>query len=247
MIFISTTAYADHIIYDDFIVSGSTCLGNDCINNETFGFSTLILKENNLRLRFHDTSSVANFPSADWQLTANDTKNGEKNYFAIDSIDIPTDTATHLLKINPNGAVTMGINDTFVLSLTGDLSIKGTLSDSSDINLKENIKPIDTTKILQKISKLPISTWNYKDNIKKERHISSMAQDFYKAFEFGPDDRHIAPKDAAFIAIVGVKELIKRIDIRDNKIETLESRLQKLENIISKLTQGESKSPSRQK
>ena len=43
----------------------------DCVNGESFGFDTIRLKENNLRIKFVDTSSSASFPTNDWQLTAN--------------------------------------------------------------------------------------------------------------------------------------------------------------------------------
>jgi hypothetical protein len=77
----------DIIHNDDVIITFSACIGNDCVNGENFGFDTLRLKENNLRIKFQDTSNSASFPSNDWQLTANSSSNGGLNYFAIDDID----------------------------------------------------------------------------------------------------------------------------------------------------------------
>ncbi len=77
----------DQVILDDLIVDGSICAGFDCVNGESFGFDTLRLKENNLRVRFQDTSSSASFPSNDWQITANDSSNGGANKYSIDDID----------------------------------------------------------------------------------------------------------------------------------------------------------------
>ena len=68
----------------DLIVQGSACVGIDCTTNESFGFDTLKLKENNLRIKFEDTSASANFPGNDWMLTANDSSNGGANRFSID-------------------------------------------------------------------------------------------------------------------------------------------------------------------
>ena len=82
-----TIASADQVINDDLIVSFSACIGNDCVNGESFGFDTLRLKENNLRIKFQDTSNSASFPSNDWQITANDSSNGGANKFSIDDID----------------------------------------------------------------------------------------------------------------------------------------------------------------
>lgn len=73
----------DQVIADDLIVDGSACVGFDCVNGEVFGFDTLRLKENNLRLHFDDTSSAGSFPSTDWRLEANASANGGSSHFAI--------------------------------------------------------------------------------------------------------------------------------------------------------------------
>ncbi len=75
----------DQVILDDLIVDGSACIGFDCVNGESFSFDTIRLKENNLRIKFLDTS-VGSFPSTDWQLTANASANGGANKFSIDDI-----------------------------------------------------------------------------------------------------------------------------------------------------------------
>ena len=73
---------ADQVIPDEMIVQGSGCFGFDCVNNESFGFDTQRLKENNTRIGFDDTS-VGAFPSNDWQLEANQSPSGGQNRFAI--------------------------------------------------------------------------------------------------------------------------------------------------------------------
>lgn len=78
------TASADIVHLDDVIISFSLCIGNDCVNGESFGFDTLRLKENNLRINFDDTSSSASFPSNDWRIMINDSSNGGGNYFGIE-------------------------------------------------------------------------------------------------------------------------------------------------------------------
>ncbi len=77
---------ADQVIADDLIVQGSACIGIDCVANEDFGFDTIRLKENNLRIKFDDTSTSAGLPSNDWQLTANDSVSGGANKFSIDDV-----------------------------------------------------------------------------------------------------------------------------------------------------------------
>ena len=77
------SSYADQQILDDLIVDGSACIGLDCVNGESFGFDTIRLKENNLRIAAVDTSNTASFPSQDWQLVFNDSTNGGTNKFSV--------------------------------------------------------------------------------------------------------------------------------------------------------------------
>ncbi len=101
----------DQVIADDLIVQGSTCVGFDCVNNESFGFDTIRLKENNLRIKFEDTS-VGTFPTTDWQLTANDSASGGANKFSIEDVTsakvpftVSGGAATNSLFIDSTGRV----------------------------------------------------------------------------------------------------------------------------------------------
>ena len=84
----TTYANADFVINDDLIVDGSACVGLDCVNGESFSFDTLILKENNLRILFNDTSVSASFPRTDWRLIANDSANGGQSHFSIENASL---------------------------------------------------------------------------------------------------------------------------------------------------------------
>ncbi|MEP4037204.1 hypothetical protein [Pseudophaeobacter sp.] len=105
-------AQADQVFIDDLIVQGSICAGQDCSNGESFGFDTIRLKENNLRIRAMDTSNSASFPSRDWQLTFNDSSNGGMNKFSIDDIDggrtpftIEAAAPSHSLYVDDGGRI----------------------------------------------------------------------------------------------------------------------------------------------
>ena len=84
---LTASVQADSVVLDDAITVGSQCIGQDCVNGESFGFDSVRIKENNTRIRFMDTSTSASFPTRDWQLTANDSNNGGLNKFSIDDID----------------------------------------------------------------------------------------------------------------------------------------------------------------
>lgn len=108
-------AQADQVISDDLIVQNSLCVGMDCTNGESFGFDTLRLKENNLRIRAMDTSNSGSFPTRDWQLTFNETTNGGLDKFSIDDIDggrtpftIEASAPSHSLYTDDGGRIGFG-------------------------------------------------------------------------------------------------------------------------------------------
>jgi len=79
----------DIVHADDVIIDGSLCVGNDCYNGYAFGFDTIALLENNLRIFFDDTSTIQNYPRNDWRIICNDSTDGGGNYFAIeDATDV---------------------------------------------------------------------------------------------------------------------------------------------------------------
>ncbi len=107
----------DQVILDDLIVDGSACIGLDCVNGESFGFDTIRIKENNLRIRAQDTSTSASFPTNDWQITFNDSSNGGLNHFSIDDIDggrtpfrIEAGAPSSSLYVDDGGRIGLGTN-----------------------------------------------------------------------------------------------------------------------------------------
>src|SRR3989441_676333 len=73
----------DVVTPDDEDIQGSLCVGLDCVNNESFGFDTIRLKENNDRLQFNDTSTAAGFPTNNWQIRANDSASGGASFLGF--------------------------------------------------------------------------------------------------------------------------------------------------------------------
>jgi hypothetical protein len=74
----------DIVHMDDVIIDGSLCVGNDCYNGLAFGFDTIVLMENNLRIFFDDTSTIQNYPRNDWRIICNDSTDNGGKYFAIE-------------------------------------------------------------------------------------------------------------------------------------------------------------------
>lgn len=105
----------DEVIYDDLIVDGSLCVGNDCYSGYAFGFDTIVLMENNLRIYFDDTSNTSSFPNNDWRFIFNDTTDGGGAYFAVQDVSggltpftIEAGAKTNSLYVDDDGQVGIG-------------------------------------------------------------------------------------------------------------------------------------------
>lgn len=409
LVTLAGAAAADQVINDDLIVTQSICVGFDCVTGEAFGFDTIRLKENNLRIKAQDTSNSGTFPTTDWQITFNDSTNGGANKFSIDDIDsgrtpftieasapsnslyvddggrIGRRTATpvvelHIVdgdsptmrleqdgssgftpqtwdvagnetnffvrdvtngsqlpfKIRPgadnnalyidsdneigfgtaspsaalhlrrtdgtaallieevngtqaargmltlrnfggsfatfentqsgrswfftheNGAqgrfiisrddagpegLFVGADGSFrvggdatpanggmVLAANGNLTIGGTLSQSSDKNAKMAIVPVDGAEVLAKVAALPLSAWTYKHDAEAGvRHIGPMAQDFHAAFGLGQNDTTISTLDTSGVALAAIQALNAENEAQRALIAELSARLESLE------------------
>jgi hypothetical protein len=103
------------------------------------------------------------------------------------------------------------------LDYNGNLTIGGTLTQSSDRNAKENITPANPEAVLAKLTALPIAQWNFKQEA--VRHLGPMAQDFHAAFGVGADDKHIATVDADGVALAAIQGLNQKLEERSQKSE----------------------------
>ncbi len=79
-------------IANDLIIQGSLGLGSGVAPGMVFGYNTMVMKDEVLRILFQDTSSSAGFPTNDWRITINDLDDvpAPKSYFAIDDITAGT-------------------------------------------------------------------------------------------------------------------------------------------------------------
>jgi hypothetical protein len=77
--------------------------------------------------------------------------------------------------------------------------------------------------VLERVGRIPVSTWSYKSEDPSVRHLGPMAQDFYAAFGLGDTDRAYNAIDAHGVALAAIKALYERSIEQDARIERLES------------------------
>jgi len=116
----------------------------------------------------------------------------------------------------------------------------GTWSSVSDRNVKENIVAVDAQDVLERLARVPLSTWNYIGEEEGIHHMGPMAEDFYAAFGLGDSERHITTIDAdgvALAAIQGLYEMMQekeaQIAAQQEQIEDLEARVAALEGLVA--------------
>jgi len=103
----------------------------------------------------------------------------------------------------------------------------------SDRNAKTDFAPVDESQLLDLVSRLPITSWAFKDD-RKLRHIGPMAQDFHAAFGLdGTDDKHISLSDAAGVSLAAIQELNRRVKEKDARIAALEQQVKSMNDAFS--------------
>ena len=120
----------------------------------------------------------------------------------------------------------------FEVRPNGDAFVKGTLTQGSDVNAKQDIEAIDRQYLLQKVMSLPITKWSYIAN-PSSRHIGPMAQDFYKSFGLGSTDKGITSIDTGGVALAAIQAVKQEKDSqlaeKEREMNKLRGELQKLE------------------
>ncbi len=116
--------------------------------------------------------------------------------------------------------------------------IFGTLAMVSDAAMKQNVASIDTSDVLERVARLPISSWEYRD-APGQRHLGPMAQDFRAAFGLGDGDRHISVVDSTGVALASIQALNHKLEARNGALEaqvtTLREELQILKSVVERL------------
>ncbi len=112
------------------------------------------------------------------------------------------------------------------------LSVGGVWTNNSDRAQKRDFSPINSQNaqdILRKVVALPLSTWSYLAEDATIRHIGPMAQDFWKAFGLGYDDKTMTDIDARGVTLAAIQGLNQIVKDRDGEIAKLKSRLAAIE------------------
>lgn len=104
----------------------------------------------------------------------------------------------------------------------------------SDRNVKRDFESVDPQAVLDRVARIPVSTWSYKSDDPSVRHMGPMAQDFYSAFGLGDTDRAYNPIDAHGVELAAIQALYERVQKQEARIEKLERENEQLRKRSSK-------------
>jgi hypothetical protein len=156
------------------------------------------------------------------------------------AVDYPS-TTVNQFNVRASGGTRIHSNSTATVGV--QLAVGGnSWSAISDRNVKQNVTPVDSRDVLERLAGIPIGEWNLISQDPSIRHIGPMAQDFHAAFRAGEMETHISSSDAdgvALAAIQGLYQIVQEKDCRIGELEDqnteLQSRLAALETLVSKL------------
>ena len=137
--------------------------------------------------------------------------------------------------IRNDGALSVGpgTQQNLFLAPNGNLHIAGSINQQSDRNMKEAFQKVDTDEILAKVNSLDITSWKYKDDLANIRHVGPMAQDFYSAFQLGPNNKSISSIDTAGVSLAAIQALSRQLEEKEDRIQQLEDQVAQLMSMMS--------------
>lgn len=112
------------------------------------------------------------------------------------------------------------------------VTIGGAWTNGSSRTFKHFFRPVDMDLVLQKVSALKISSWNYIDNV-EGRHLGPVAEEFSQMFGLGEKDSYISTIDADGIATAALKALMAKIELQSQTILELFDRIRQLEGLTN--------------
>ncbi|MBK8501374.1 MAG: hypothetical protein IPL46_03740 [Saprospiraceae bacterium] len=109
------------------------------------------------------------------------------------------------------------------------VTIGGAWTNGSSKSIKHTFRAVNSALVLQKLSSLDLTLWNYKKS-DEGQHLGPVAEEFGQTFGLGENDAYISTIDADGVALAALKELIIKIENQNQTIQELFERLDRLQD-----------------
>lgn len=116
----------------------------------------------------------------------------------------------------------------------------GTWTNGSSRLFKEAFEAVDAGMVLDRVTKLDISTWQYRDGAAEGRHLGPVAEDFKQAFGLGGNEKYISTVDADGVALAAIQGLNRKMETTNAALRQENAELRDaLENLAARLVRLE--------
>lgn len=224
----------------------STGTGNTVVGTEAFKANTEGVQNTSIGLQSLYANTTGNYNTAIGVAAMPNNTNGQYNtaigYKACEGVNANYTTCIGAFS-GPNVPSNATLNTIYIGNTASSIYVYGTselrnLITSSDIRLK-NVKG-ENNDGLDKIKKIKIYNFSYKDDKKNTPRVGVMAQDLKKIFPDavtkGQDGfLRIRQEDMFYAMINAIKELANKDTAKDQKIKALEKKNAELEARLEKL------------
>jgi hypothetical protein len=113
----------------------------------------------------------------------------------------------------------------------------GMWSCSSSRALKKDITAVDIADVLDRVGRLPVSTWRYRDEASGALHLGPTAEDFRAAFGLGDSSKDIGLIDGQGVALAAIQGLNAKLEAertaKDAEIAALRAELAAIRSVLA--------------
>jgi hypothetical protein len=122
--------------------------------------------------------------------------------------------------IEPSGG-----SHAFTLTPSGDATAAGALLQNADPAGTESRAPVDGDQMLERITELPVESFEYADDESDARHVGPSGADFRAAFGLGASDATVAPGDIGGVTLAAIQALARNAAATDARVDGVTGRL----------------------
>ena len=213
------------------IATRAISMGSHCISNGGYSFGYGNKSKGGTSFAFGYLNSVTSGSSILMgSHTSTNGKFGTFVYADTSSAIVTVPTADNQFVARASGGIVFYSDSTLTNGVTL-FAGSGSWASVSDRNKKENFCEVNGENVLSELSKIKITSWNYKSQSASIRHIGPMAQDFYKAFRLGESKKKINMVDIDGINLLAIKTLYSRINKFDASMNNLNQLKAETKNI----------------
>jgi hypothetical protein len=111
----------------------------------------------------------------------------------------------------------------------------GTWQCSSSRDIKKDVVAVDAADVLDRVARLPVSTWRYRDEASGALRLGPTAEDFREAFGLGDSSKDIGLIDAHGVALAAIQGLNAKLEAQQRKLNAQAAELTALKATVARI------------